>query len=341
MFRPGKCSCARYVSPMPERRVRVTESGAGRAQQKPRNYGWRGLLDADRLVEAAVSRMDFTAQDMGDLMLASRQLKAAVGPAAAAADPAALTRAVACAWVRSAAETWSAWVPAICPAGTVADASLVQCGPAPPAPPAPARPSPRLAALPPRESRRPRAPSLRSPSGLPETAPTNLFDLDPRPAAGPAHEHPPTGRARRGADLWFGPRGHRCQPCPAGRVCLGGTDLGRPCPAGYYCPGNSSQPTACPGGRASAEEGAARAADCGDCAGGWTRVGAGCVPTAALLGSVLAAAVALRWGDARAREAAFQGRAGEGADPGIGPGTANRAGPGESAGERGMKGGME
>ena len=99
------------------------------AQLKAVNYGWRQLPDVDRLVSAFAARVDLAGSDMDALMRASRGLKdaqeRAIGGAGGA--PEGVSRAVACAWVRGARAVWGAWIPAVCPEGSVVDEGLQRC----------------------------------------------------------------------------------------------------------------------------------------------------------------------------------------------------------------------
>ena len=94
---------------------------------KPRNYGWRSLEAVDRLVAALASRVTLYNREMDGLMAASHALKAG-----GSLDPAAVPWAVACDWVRRSAARWSAWIPAACGPGSLADSTLLACLPCPP-----------------------------------------------------------------------------------------------------------------------------------------------------------------------------------------------------------------
>ncbi len=97
-------------------------------QGRPRNLGWRGLEDADRLVAALAGRVDLDRGDMDAAMRASRRLKdAPEGPAGPGPVPAAMvSRAAACEWVRGAEARWRAWIPPVCPPGSAADSALTR-----------------------------------------------------------------------------------------------------------------------------------------------------------------------------------------------------------------------
>jgi hypothetical protein len=105
----------------------VYHSGTGR--QRVRSYAWNRLAEVDRDVSDFAARINFGTGDIKAMMRDSRLLKAVGGPAA---EDAAVSWAVACAWVRANEPRWAGWLPAKCTPGFYLPDAAPDCRPCPP-----------------------------------------------------------------------------------------------------------------------------------------------------------------------------------------------------------------